>query len=197
MTNTSSIRFRPALRWLVAILGISPLFFAGCTKNGTQGPPGNANVQVDTLTLTGDQWQYGGDYTFSTPGGGYTEYFTQYHDVAFNKITPGVLDSGLVLVYFTPNNNNLEQWAPLPYQFPSFGAEFYYNFVYETSDSNVRLHIFFTKIDPSATLPTISSYVPATYRFKILAISGNIAAIMRRSKISTLKYSDVKDFVGF
>src|SRR5882762_7992904 len=84
---------------------------------GPQGPQGNANVFTDTFSLVSADWLWNSGYTYSNSNSGTVTYFTRYHDVTFSKITQGMLDSGMVVVYLAPNANDLNQWAPLPYTF--------------------------------------------------------------------------------
>src|SRR6201999_645668 len=108
---------------------------AGTT--GATGPQGNANVFSDTFSLASADWLYNSAYVYSTGNGSYTEYFTRYHDVSFSKVTQGLLDSGMVVVYMAPNATDSNQWSPLPYSFLAFGGAFYYNYVYETMPGKV------------------------------------------------------------
>jgi hypothetical protein len=115
-----------------------------------------------------------------------------------------VLDTGLVVVYFTPSLiNNPYQWAPLPYQFDSsFG--YTDNYVYVTAVGQVTLHYFFIQTDPTATLPTLSTYVDETRRFKVVTITGraykaavanhvNLNNYQEMSKITGLWQQDIRD----
>lgn len=70
---------------------------------GPQGPQGNANVKVDTFSLTSAQWLYNSQYSLETSPGSYTEYFTRYHTLNLASVTQGILDSGMVMVYMVPN----------------------------------------------------------------------------------------------
>ena len=104
----------------------------------------------------------------------------------------------MVLVYFTPNtSNNVNQWSPLPYQFTASGSSFDYNIVYETKVGSVRLHCFFVRRDATATIPTLSTYNIASYKFKLVAVSGKIVSSMKKAHIDPADYNDVSHFVGF
>jgi len=112
---------------------------------GPQGSQGNADVMVDTFSLTGAQFAWNSWYTFASSNGSYTEYFTRYHDCPFSAVTADVLASGMVLAYFVPDTASYpNQWVPLPYTFLAFNSAFYYNFVYQTSVGSVRIHYFYT-----------------------------------------------------
>ncbi len=163
---------------IVFIVGLpSLLLVSSCTKTGAigpKGPTGNADVWTDTLGVPGSQWTIGGSYIFYTTSGSTTSYLTKFVDVADTFITRGILDSGTVYVSFTPDLQNPDTWIPLPYQFTSFNGTYATNIVYETSVGKLRLNLYFSQINPTATLPSIYNYVPDTYRFKIVAIAGNL-----------------------
>jgi hypothetical protein len=172
---------------------------------GPQGPQGGSiNVMVDTFSVKGSDWLWNSQYIFETSAGSYTEYFTRYYVRTNKSITAGVLDTGLVVVYFTPSLiNNPYQWAPLPYQFDSsFG--YTDNYVYVTAVGQVTLHYFFIQTDPTATLPTLSTYVDETRRFKVVTITGraykaavanhvNLNNYQEMSKITGLWQQDIRD----
>ena len=173
------------------------ILLLSCGKTGPAGPQGNANVVEDTFTITSSQWLWNSQYNFETSPGGSTEYFTRYYDAAFPSATQDILNTGMVLVYFTPNPINNNQWAPLPYQFTGFGGGFDYNIVYETKVGSVRLHYFFVSRSTSATIPTLSTYNMATYKFKLVAVSGKIVSGMKKAHIDPNDYNAVSHFVGF
>jgi hypothetical protein len=162
---------------------------------GPQGPQGNANVHVDTFSLVNSQWIWNDDYILYTAGGSYTEWFTRYYKAAFPAVTPGVLDSGMVLVYMTPDIANKSQWSPVPYTFDT-GNGYSYDFVYVTGPGTVELEFFFANQSPTVTPPTLSSYVMATYSFKCVAVTGTIAAAMKKAGIDTGNYAGVSAYLN-
>jgi len=160
-----------------------------------QGPQGNANVMVDTFTLVNSDWIWNSVYNFSAPGvaGGV---FTRYHDRGFTKVTQEVLDKGEVMVFFTPNNSNPNQWSPLPYSF-SFNDKYNYNFVFETMPGVVRLHFFFSAIGLAGyPIPDASTTVIGTYKFKIVATSGTIGTAIKRDHVNTADYAELSKYLG-
>lgn len=163
---------------------------------GPQGPQGNANVMVDTFTLTTSQFTWNSWYAYASSDGSYTEYFTRYHDCPFSAVTADVLASGMVLAYFTPDPaNSPNQWAPLPYTFLAFGGAFYYNFVYQTSVGSVRIHYFYTANGSGSAPTTLATDAIATRRYKLVAVSGKIAGAMRRAKVNVADESAVSKFL--
>ena len=198
---------------LVILFALSSILAVGCSKTGPagatgsqgstgaqgsagpQGPQGNANVQVDTFTLVSSQWLWNDNYILFTGGGSYTEWFTRYYKGTFPAITQGVLDSGLVMVYMTPNLQNKLQWAPLPYTFDT-GDGYSYDFVFVTTPGGLELEFYFADQVSSATPPTLSSYTLATYSFKCLAITGTIAAAMQKAGIDKGNYAEVSAYLN-
>jgi hypothetical protein len=163
---------------------------------GPTGPQGNANVFTDTFSLVSADWAYNSGYLYSTGNGGYTEYFTRYHDVTFSKVTQGILDSGMVMVYMEPNATDTNQWSPLPYTFLAFGAAYYYNYVYETMPGKVRLHYFYTANGSGTAPTTLSTDVIPTHKYRIVALSGTVSTAMRRDQIDVGDYKAVMNYLG-
>ena len=160
-----------------------------------QGPQGNANVLVDTFTLVNSDWAWNSVYSFSTPNAS-GDILTRYHDRAFSKVTQDILDKGEVMVYFTPNLNNPNQWSPLPYSY-SFNDKYNYNFVFETMPGVVRLHFFFSAIGLAGyPLPEPDTYDIGRYKFKIVAVSGTIGTAIKRDHIHMDNYAEVSSYLG-
>jgi hypothetical protein len=181
--------------WTTPISFTGPAGPAG--PQGPQGPRGGAaNVSTDVFTVQGSDWLWNSQYVYETSPGSYTEYFTRYYVRPNHTITSGLLDSGLVVVYFTPSPvNNPYQWAPLPYQFDSsFG--YTDNYVYVTALNQVTLHYFFIQTDPSATLPTLSTYNDETRQFKIVTITGKTGKFMLEHHVNLNNYQDVAKITG-
>lgn len=171
---------------------------AGSTgATGPQGPKGNANVMVDTFTLVNTQWIWNSQYSLETSPGSYTEYFTRYYTATIPALTQGVLDSGLVLAYMVPNPlANTANWAPLPFEFLDGSDNFYYYFAFQTYLGQVELDFFFQQINPSATLPVLSTYKIPNYQFKLVVITGSLAAQMKQQNVDVGNYSQVKHFLN-
>ena len=198
---------------LVILFALISILAAGCSKTGSagatgpqgsagsqgsagpQGPEGNANVQVDTFSLVSSQWLWNDNYILYTAGGSYTEWFTRYYKATFSAVTQGVLDSGLVMVYMTPNIIDNNQWAPVPYTFDSQDG-YSFNFVYVTSPGTVELEFYFSDETTTATTPTLSTYLISTYTFKLVAVTGSLATSMQKNKIDHSNYSQVANFLG-
>jgi hypothetical protein len=199
---------------VLLVFGIS-FFIGSCTKTGPAGPPGaagstgpagppgsqgpqgNANVFTDTFSLVSADWVWNSLYTYSTPGGGYTAYFTRYHDVSFSKLTQGILDSGQIMVFMTPNQLDTNQWAPLPYTFLAFGSQYYYNYVFETMPGKVRLHYFYTANGPSGVVSnTLSTDEIPFHKFKIVITGGTVSTDMIRNHVDPGNYAQVMAYLN-
>jgi hypothetical protein len=195
---------------VLVIMATSAILFTGCSKTGPAGATGlqgatgpagptgaqgNANVMVDTFTLVSSQWLYNDNYVLFTGSGSYTEWFTRYYKATFSAVTQGVLDSGMVMVYMTPNGLNNNQWSPVPYTFDT-GNGYAYDFVYVTSPGTVELEFYFGDETSSATPPALSTYVLPSYKFKLVAVTGTLATSMEKSKIDHSNYAEVANFLG-
>jgi hypothetical protein len=163
---------------------------------GPAGPQGNANVQADTFSLVSSQWLWNDNYLLYTSGGSYTEWFTRYYKAAFPAVTQGVLDSGMVMVYMTPDIVNKSQLSPLPYTFDT-GNGYSYDFVYVTSPGTIELEFFLANQSPTVTPPTLSTYVLPNYSFKCVAVTGSIATAMQKAGIDKGDYDAVSAFLNF
>ncbi len=175
------------------------LMIAGCKNNvGPTGPAGNANVKIDTFTVSGSQWHTGGVYQLYTDSlagpASWTRWPTRFYDRMNSSITWTFLDTGLVLVYFIPSQI-VSQWMQLPYHIPSTQAKFNYNFVSESCERKTRLHIFFSRIDPSAVLPDINTVNFPRYKFKVVVISGSFAKQVLRSGINLADHDAVMQYL--
>ncbi|MCW2494141.1 MAG: polysaccharide deacetylase [Jatrophihabitans sp.] len=141
--------------------------------------PGSTPVSY-TATLGNSDFVWNSQYAYGTTTGSYTEYFTRYYNWSIPAITQDILDNGQVQVYFVPSaSESSQQWVPLPYSFTDGSGNFDYITAYETSLGQVRLHFFFVQRNPSATIPTLSTWNIATTRFKVVVtpgISGDGAA---------------------
>jgi len=163
---------------------------------GPQGPEGNANVKVDTFTVANAQWLYNSQYSMETSPGSYVEYFTRYYDRTESTITQDILTSGMVLVYFTPNPIVGPAWDALTYQFLDGSGDFYYVVAANVTVGQVELDYFFQQIVANSSLPTLYNYDIPTYRFKVVVVSGQIAAYMLSHHIDFKNYSAVSRLTG-
>lgn len=198
---------------MVVITTIISILAAGCSKTGPagatgpqgstgaqgpagpQGPQGNANVVVDTFTLVNSQWLWNDDYILYTGSGSYTEWFTRYYTTSYPAVTAGVIDSGMVLVFMTPNLQDKTAWAPLPYTFDT-GKGYSYDFVYVTTPGSVELEFYFGEQASGVTVPTLSTYVMPSYAFKLVAVTGTIVDGMEKAGIDKGNYAQVSAYLN-
>jgi len=162
-----------------------------------QGPQGNANVQTTAFSLTSSQWLWNSGYVFQTTPSSYTEYFTRYADNTVSTITQDILDNGEVMVYVNSSpTTNTNQWVPLPFQYTDGSGNFNYEMAYETNVGTVRLHYFFVQLVASATIPTLSTFTIATYKFKVVVISGKLVSALKKNNVNMKDYYAVSKFTG-
>jgi hypothetical protein len=197
---------------VLVIIASVAILFAGCSKGsagptgpqgatgpagptGPQGPQGNANVMVDTFTIVNAQWVWNDDYILFTGGGSFQEWFTRYYKRSFSKVTAGVIDSGMVLVYMTPDLSNSSQWSPLPYTFDT-GNGYSYDYVYVTTPGNVELEFYMPTTESSASAPSASTFNIPTFSFKLVAVTGSMATSLKNSQIDKTNYGQVAKFLG-
>jgi hypothetical protein len=128
----------------LAICGIALMGIIGCTKEGPQGPPGNANVVSSTISSSA--WAY------SSPSWSIT--FT------YPAITQDIIDKGAVLVYL----KNGQAFAQLPltiYQTSSYSTSI------EVASFVGGVKIFWTDSD------LIQPDNPGNREFKIVVIAAS------------------------
>lgn len=167
------------------------MLFMQCKKEGTPGPEGprgeqgatgNANVKTDTFRLTNTQWTAGGTYVLDHVPGGYMWSVTRYHERNFTAITQDVLNTGMVLCYFTPSlTANVNNWVPLNYSMLNPTSSFFYNVAYETGIGKIKLHYFYRTNIQGTEPPVVSSASIPNYKFKIVAVSGTMGRTMNGS----------------
>jgi hypothetical protein len=163
---------------------------------GPQGPQGNANVWVDTFSLVNSDWLFAHLYDFSYDAT--TQYGNpaRYHIQVFSKITQDILNTGEILVYFTPDGSTYN-WQPLNYTFSYFN-QYYLNIFFQPSLGHIELDFFITP-NGAASQPTtldLQNFDIATYRFKIVAVSGTIGTGMKRAGVDTRNYESVRTYLG-
>ena len=171
------------------------LMVVGCEGDeGPTGPAGNANVVTGTVTPTNAEWLWNSIYWFGTAPGSGTGYFSRYVDIDVEEITPEIISTGVVLVFFEayPGTGN---WTPLPFQFVSGGATYTYNIVDEVSEGLIRLHFFFTPNSLGAALPSLETYTIATYTFKYTVIAGNALQAMTASGVDLTDHDRVMEYL--
>jgi hypothetical protein len=147
---------------------------------GQNGTDGNANVKVDTFTLHNADWgnrtsEFYDLVVGENAGSTTTQTLNpRYHDRSFSAITNDIIHHGAVLVFFNSSHDidGADEWTQLNFYF-SIEA-FTYNYVFQAFPGRVRLNIFFTPVDGPST-PDPAVYIIPDYKFKILAVEGNVA----------------------
>jgi hypothetical protein len=157
----------------------SPVSMTGAS--GAVGTPGAAGTVplVDTFSVKTADWTTGGEIVAqfaSGTGWGYpAQIYTRYN----SNITAGILDSGMVLVYFTPAPGfYVNQWLSLPYSIAVYldgnsSTSFQYNYSYIMGAGQLSLEFYLTPLNTAASaMPNVSTIgVPDAY-YKIVVIPG-------------------------
>jgi len=144
---------------------------------GAQGP----GAMVDIFPVSYNAWTVGGYATAEFAPLQSTQYPAKYYVSGNSQLTQGILDSGMVLVYFTPNfDSNPNQWAPLPYSFLMNidGYQVNYNWTYITAPGQVTLQFYLTSITgglyEEERGPTVSSVLLPDAEFKVVVVPGTL-----------------------
>ena len=180
----------------VLLLMTLALMVVGCEGDeGPTGPMGNANVVTGTITPTNAEWLWNSMFWFSTSTGSGTGYFTRYVDIPVDEITPEIISTGVVLVFFEayPGTGN---WTPLPFQFVEGGGGHIFNIVYEVSEGMIRLHFFFMANSAGAIVPDLSTYSIATYTFKYTVIEGTALQAMTAVGVDLTDHDRVMEYLA-
>ena len=183
---------------LLILLTVAALMVAGC--EGEQGPigpagaDGNANVKTGTISPTNAEWLWHNYYTLQTSPGSETRYYTRYVDIPVAEITPDIISTGLVLVFFEadPGSGN---WTPLPFQYVAFGSAYAYNIVYDVMEGMIRLHYFYTRNDLSGTIPNLQNAVIPTYTFKYMVIEGTVLQAILASEVDVSDHDRITEYL--
>lgn len=181
---------------IVFLLAAAVLLAVGCEgEQGPTGPDGNANVKTGTISPTNAEWLWQGNYDFQTAPGSWMSYFTRYVDIPVVEITPDIISSGVVLVFFEayPGSGN---WTPLPFQFVEFGSAFIYNIVYEVTEGMVRLHYFNMLNSAGVTIPDLETVVIPTYTFKYTVIEGTALQAMQAHEVDVSDHDQVMEYMA-
>jgi hypothetical protein len=163
---------------------------------GPQGPQGNANVFTDTFTVRNKDWLSTSDYWYTANPSISVGAVTRYHDQPFSKVTNDILATGVVMVFFASSVVDSFQWTPLPFQFPGYNINYYYNYAFETMPAKVRLHYFYTTNTIGFTLPDIRADSLAPHKFKIVAISGTVSTSMKHDGVNMQNYGQVANYLN-
>jgi hypothetical protein len=146
---------------------------------GATGATGTAPM-VDTFSANSADWTIGG---YAVAAEIATNESYSYSDQIYTRhnsnITAGILDSGMVLVYFTPAPDNYpDQWLPLPYSIAVYfnynaSTSLQYNYSYIMEVGQIILQFYLTPLNTTVSaMPDVSTIsVPAAY-FKIIVVPG-------------------------
>ena len=172
------------------------LSVVGCEgEEGPTGPAGNANVVTGTISPTNEEWLWNSIYWFGIAEGMGMGYFTRYVDIPVDEITPEIISTGVVLVFFEayPGSGS---WTPLPMQFVEGGGSYIINIVYEVMEGMIRLHFFFMPNTSGAAMPNLETYSIPTYIFNYTVIEGKAMQAMRAGGVDLTDHDRVMEFLA-
>ncbi len=190
-------RFRKSLSIAVPLL--AGLLFSSCAKDGATGPTGpagkdgNANVITRSFTVYDSTWTMGG-YSFNPSVNSTTTWFAKVYTVVDSAITSGVVDSGMVLVYFRSYSGD-SAWVPLPFSFLDFGRDFSYRILDDFKQYALRIYIFPEPNSSGATVPLIANMHFPPYTFKYLIVSGSSYMLMKREGVDFTNLRQVENYL--
>ncbi len=139
---------------------------------------------VDIFPVTYNAWVAGGIVLAESGPDLVTKYQAKDYVSDTSQLTQGILDSGMVLVYFTPDFDiNPNQWAPLPYSFLMNvqGNPVNYNWTYITALGQVTLQFYLTPNTNNGGIlnevyegPNVSSITLPNAEFKVVIVPGTL-----------------------
>jgi hypothetical protein len=154
----------------------SPVSMTGAA--GATGATGTAPL-VDTFSVNTADWTTGGEVFAQISSNNAYGYEAQIYTRYNSNITAGIMDSGMVLVYFTPAPDfYANQWLSLPYSIAEYIGgnpltSFQYNYSYVMAAEQLSLEFYLTPLNTAASaMPDVSTIaVPAAY-YKIVVVPG-------------------------
>jgi len=183
---------------LLLLLTVVALMVTACEgergPTGPAGADGNANVKTGTISPTNPEWLWNQYYTLQIDPSSWMRYYTRYVDIPVEEITPDIISTGLVLVFFEahPGSGN---WTPLPFQYVSFGAAYAYNLVYDVMEGMIRLHYFYSLNDLSGTIPDLQNAVIPTFTFKYMVIEGTALEAMLAREVDVSDHDRITEYL--
>lgn len=155
------------------------ILFASCAKkgdtgpsgtngtNGTTGKNGNANVKSSIFTVT--NWSSNSNY--------------YYVNITDNNVTQAILDSGAVVVYWTPNAGT--NWAELTYYvYSTTGPGYYLEFNHFLN----QITVYWVYAGGGLNATPTSLY--PTIKFKVVCIAAS--AMKKHPDTNWHNYSEVQ-----
>ena len=164
---------------------------------GPQGPMGNANVKIDVFSVTNAEWVSNSTYWTTTTSNVAQGYFSRYYVRSAAALTSDFISGpGIVMVYFQSQSTvNVNAWSPMPYSsLENQNGAYFFNYAYETLIGSIRLHFYFSK--NNGTVPTLSSYVLPTAKYKIVLITGTVVANLNAAHIDQNDRVAVAKYLG-
>lgn len=164
---------------------------SACKKgDGSQQQPGrNANLNGGTIIVTNNNWNYPGNYA-NKQSDSPVFHSSKYIDISAPDITEEVVKNGFVQVYFNPSDDG--SFAALPFRLESISHN--YNFTFEYSKGNIRVHFFFTSGQHTGILPSLARTTVKDYIFKYIVVPGAVSIKMQKDGIRLSEYETVTQY---
>lgn len=163
----------------VMMLIIFSLSACKAGNSSSQSDDGNANVNMGTKLISSINWNYPGGYKAAKPGNTTNYYSTKFTDIPAPEITEEIVKHGIVQVYFNPSDDG--SFTALPYQLESIAHN--YNFSFEYSKGNIRVHFFYSPNQNTGTMPSLAAATVKDYTFRYIVVPGAITVKTQRNGI--------------
>lgn len=161
---------------------------SACKKSGASPAPTEDNGNAGgTAFVTSSGWSYPGGWSDKQAGDHATYYSTKYTDIPAPQITDEIVKHGIVLVYFNPSDDG--SFTALPYKLESIAHD--YNFSFEYSKGNIRVHFYYSHNQRSAPMPSLAAATVKDYTFKYVVVPGAATVKQQKDGIRLTRYETI------
>jgi hypothetical protein len=164
------------------IAGPNPADAETTTPPATQATLASGSVFVDAFNLTNNGW---------IPDANSSRHYDEY----FSKITPDIVSSGQVLIFFTPGGPSGNQWVSMPSSVDG-GAGYSMNYTFETTVGKATLHFSLAATSCDGTAPSMDSYIIAGSQFKVIAVPSTVVTSMKQAGVDMNCYDQVSHYLS-
>jgi hypothetical protein len=196
-TTTPNMKQSPSalLRGILLPAMMLTIFSLSACKKGDSAPrgaEGNGNAGGGTAFVTSAAWSYPGGWSEKQEGEQPTYYSTKYTDIPAPQITDEIVKHGMVLVYFNPSDDG--SFMPLPYRLESITHD--YNFSFEYSRGNIRVHFYYSPKRSSGPMPSLASATVKDYTFKYVIVPGASSVKKQKDGIRLTEYANTNQYAS-
>lgn len=180
----------------VLVIGLLSILVACEGKVGPAGPggaSGNANVKSGSVSPTNADWLWQAQYCLQNSQTTNNCWFSRYVDVSIAQIDSNIVKNGAVLVFMEPDPGT-GKWVPLNYSFASFNGTYMFNYAYEVTEGNLRLHFYMTP--NTGSNPDTQTWTLPTLEFRYVIIAGRALQLIQNGEanVNLRDYESVKAF---